>query len=189
MWHQSLGEPVPWRRKHRAEARARKLPQPFLRRAETRERLEQARSQSEAEAAHHVGVAAASEAGLIVPVLKDADQKSLFQIAAELDGLSERAKQGKATREELTGSTFTISSLGTLGGVLATPIINFPEVAILGVHAIKDTPVIRDGQIVVGKKMYLSVSIDHRLVDGATGARWMNVVKEHLEQPWRLFLT
>jgi pyruvate dehydrogenase E2 component (dihydrolipoamide acetyltransferase) len=90
--------------------------------------------------------------------------------------------------DDLTGGTFTITNAGNIGGLFATPIINFPEVGILGVHAIKDTPVVRNGAIVVGKVMYLSVSIDHRIVDGATGARWMNVVKEHLEQPWRLLL-
>ncbi len=137
---------------------------------------------------YHVGVAAASEAGLIVPVLKDADQKSLFQIAAELDSLSEKAKTGKATREELTGSTFTISSLGTLGGVLATPIINFPEVAILGVHKIKPTPVVRDGQIVIRDIMNLSISLDHRIVDGYEGAQFLQHVVELLQDPTLMFM-
>jgi pyruvate dehydrogenase E2 component (dihydrolipoamide acetyltransferase) len=137
---------------------------------------------------YHVGVAAASEAGLIVPVLKDADQKSLFQIAAELDALSEKAKTGKASREELTGSTFTISSLGTLGGVLATPIINFPEVAILGVHKIKQAPVVRDGQIVIRDIMNLSISLDHRIVDGYEGALFLQHVVGLLEDPTLMFM-
>jgi pyruvate dehydrogenase E2 component (dihydrolipoamide acetyltransferase) len=137
---------------------------------------------------YHVGVAAASEAGLIVPVLKDADQKSLFQIASELDALSEKAKLGKATREDLTGSTFTISSLGTLGGVLATPIINFPEVAILGVHKIKPTPVVRDGQIVIRDMMNLSISLDHRIVDGYEGAQFLQHVVRLLEDPTLMFM-
>jgi pyruvate/2-oxoglutarate dehydrogenase complex dihydrolipoamide acyltransferase (E2) component len=92
------------------------------------------------------------------------------------------------TVDDLTGGTFTITNAGNIGGLFATPVINFPEVAIMGVHAIKDAAIVKDGQIVAGKKMYLSVSIDHRLVDGATGARWMNVVKDHLEQPYRLLL-
>jgi pyruvate dehydrogenase E2 component (dihydrolipoamide acetyltransferase) len=137
---------------------------------------------------YHVGVAAASEAGLIVPVLKDADQKSLFQIATELDQLSEKAKTGRATREELTGSTFTISSLGALGGVLATPIINFPEVAVLGVHKIKPTPVVRDGQIVVRDVMNLSISLDHRVVDGYEGAQFLAHVVELLQDPTLMFM-
>ncbi len=137
---------------------------------------------------YHVGVAAASDAGLIVPVLKDADQKSLFQIAADLESLSEKAKTGKASREELTGSTFTISSLGLLGGVLATPIINFPEVAILGVHKIKPTPVVRDGLIVIRDMMNLSISLDHRIVDGYEGAQFLQHVIELLQDPTLMFM-
>jgi pyruvate dehydrogenase E2 component (dihydrolipoamide acetyltransferase) len=137
---------------------------------------------------YHIGVAAASEAGLIVPVVRDADQKSLFQIAAELESLSEKAKTGKATREELTGSTFTISSLGTLGGVLATPIINYPEVAILGVHKMKQAPVVRDGQIVVRDIMNLSISLDHRIVDGYEGAQFLQHVISLLEDPTLMFM-
>jgi pyruvate dehydrogenase E2 component (dihydrolipoamide acetyltransferase) len=137
---------------------------------------------------YHIGVAAASEAGLIVPVVKDADQKSLFQIAAELEQLSEKAKNGKASREELTGSTFTISSLGALGGVLATPIINFPEVAILGVHKMKPTPVVRDGAIVIRDIMNLSISLDHRIVDGYEGALFLQHVVGLLQDPTLMFM-
>jgi pyruvate dehydrogenase E2 component (dihydrolipoamide acetyltransferase) len=137
---------------------------------------------------YHVGVAAATAEGLIVPVVKDADQKSLFEIARTLDELSEKSKTGKATRDDLTGSTFTISSLGTLGGVLATPIINFPEVAILGVHKIKPTPVVRDGQIVVREMMNLSISLDHRVVDGYEGAQFLQHVIELLQDPTLMFM-
>ncbi len=137
---------------------------------------------------YHIGVAAASDAGLIVPVLKDADQKSLFAMAAELETLSEKARTGKAGRDDLTGSTFTISSLGTLGGVLATPIINFPEVAILGVHKIKATPVVRDGQIVARDIMNLSISLDHRIVDGYEGAQFLAHVIALLEDPTLMFM-
>ncbi len=137
---------------------------------------------------YHIGVAAASEAGLVVPVLKDADQMSLFQIAGALDALSEKAKTGKASRDELTGSTFTISSLGALGGVLATPIINFPEVAVLGVHKIKPTPVVRDGQIVIRDMMNLSISLDHRIVDGYEGAQFLQHVVGLLEDPTLMFM-
>jgi pyruvate dehydrogenase E2 component (dihydrolipoamide acetyltransferase) len=137
---------------------------------------------------YHIGVAAATADGLIVPVVKDADQKSLFDIAKTLDELSEKTRAGKATRDELTGSTFTISSLGTLGGVLATPIINYPEVAILGVHKIKETPVVRDGQIVIRSIMNLSISLDHRIVDGYEGAQFLQHVISLLEDPTLMFM-
>jgi len=137
---------------------------------------------------YHIGVAAATADGLIVPVVKDADHKSLFDIAKALDELSEKTRSGKASRDDLTGSTFTISSLGTLGGVLATPIINFPEVAILGVHKIKPTPVVRDGQIVVREIMNLSISLDHRVVDGYEGAQFLQHVISLLEDPTLMFM-
>ena len=134
------------------------------------------------------GIATDTQNGLIVPVIKDVDRKSITELARDLQDLAARTRDGKVSVEDLTGGTFSITNAGNIGGLFATPVINFPEVAILGVHAIKDAPVIRDGALAIGKKMYLSVSIDHRIVDGATGARWMNVVKEHLEQPWRLLL-
>ncbi len=137
---------------------------------------------------YHVGVAAATEGGLVVPVLHDADQMSLFEMSAQLEALSEKARTGKATREELSGSTFTISSLGTLGGVLATPIINFPEVAILGVHKMKETPVVREGQIVIRTMMNLSISLDHRIVDGYQGAQFLAHVISLLEDPTLMFM-
>lgn len=137
---------------------------------------------------YHIGVAAATDNGLIVPVLRDADKQSLFQIAERIEPLAERARTGKASRDELTGSTFTISSLGTLGGVLATPIINFPEVAVLGVHKMREVPAVRDGQIVIRTVMNLSISIDHRIVDGYEGAQFMQHVVGLLEDPTLLFM-
>jgi pyruvate dehydrogenase E2 component (dihydrolipoamide acetyltransferase) len=137
---------------------------------------------------YHIGVATATDQGLIVPVLRDADKLSLFQLAERLDPLAERARTGKASREELVGSTFTITSLGKLGGVLATPIINLPEVAILGVHKIKETPAVRGGQIVVRQVMNLSISLDHRIVDGYEGARFLQHVVSLLEDPTLLFM-
>jgi pyruvate dehydrogenase E2 component (dihydrolipoamide acetyltransferase) len=137
---------------------------------------------------HHIGVATAAPEGLIVPVVRDAGERSLFDLAKSIEELSEKARTGKASREELTGSTFTISSLGTLGGVLATPIINFPEVAILGVHKIKPTPVVRDGQIVVREMMNLSISLDHRIVDGYEGAQFLQHVITLLEDPTLMFM-
>jgi pyruvate dehydrogenase E2 component (dihydrolipoamide acetyltransferase) len=150
--------------------------------------LDEARQEIVLRKRYHVGVAAATADGLIVPVLKDADQRSLFDIARTLDELNEKAKAGKASRDELTGSTFTISSLGTLGGVLATPIINFPEVAILGVHKIKPTPVVREGQIVIRDMMNLSISLDHRIVDGYEGAQFLVHVISLLEDPTLMFM-
>lgn len=137
---------------------------------------------------YNFGIATDTDNGLIVPVVKDVDRKTIGELARDIQDLAARTRDGKVTVDDLTGGTFTITNAGNIGGLFATPVINFPEVAILGVHAIKDAAIVRDGQVVAGKKMYLSVSIDHRLVDGATGARWMNVVKDHLEQPYRLLL-
>ncbi|HXU83661.1 MAG TPA: dihydrolipoamide acetyltransferase family protein [Polyangia bacterium] len=137
---------------------------------------------------YHVGVAAQTEDGLIVPVLRHADRKSIVELAREIDRLAAATKAGKATREELTGSTFTITSLGTLGGVLATPIINYPEVAILGVHKIAKRPAVFEDKIVIRDMMNLSISVDHRLVDGYDAARFVAEVKDSLESPGLLFL-
>ncbi len=137
---------------------------------------------------YHIGVATAAPEGLIVPVLRDADRKSLVQIAREVHDLSERGRAGKLTRAELGGSTFTITSLGPLGGILATPILNYPEVGILGVHRIQHRPVIRpDGTIGAGDVMNLSVSLDHRVIDGIEGAQFLALVKGYLEDPHLLF--
>ncbi len=137
---------------------------------------------------YNFGIATDTANGLVVPVVKDVDQKSIAQLAKEIQDLAEATRSGKVSIDQLQGGTFTITNAGNIGGLFATPIINFPEVAIMGVHKIKQTPVVREGQIVVGDVMYLSISIDHRLVDGATGARWMNVVKDCLENPTKLLL-
>lgn len=136
----------------------------------------------------HVGFACDTEQGLVVPVVKDADRRSLLNLAAAIQDLAARAREGRLALDEVTGSTFTITNAGNIGGILATPVINHPEVAILGVHKIADRAVVRDGAIVVRKMMNLSVSIDHRVVDGADGARFMNAVIELLEEPRRLLL-
>ncbi|MGZ3425777.1 MAG: dihydrolipoamide acetyltransferase family protein, partial [Polyangia bacterium] len=137
---------------------------------------------------YHIGIAAATDNGLTVPVVKDADQKSIFQLAKEIEDVTARAKTGRASRDELTGSTFTISSLGQLGGLLATPIINFPEVAVLGVHKIKQAPVVRDGQIVIRDVGNFSISLDHRIVDGYEGALFLQHVLSLLADPTMLFM-
>lgn len=138
---------------------------------------------------YDIGIATATEQGLIVPVVHHADRRSIFDVAAEIGRLSEAARQGTASRSDLTGSTFTITSLGTIGGVLATPILNFPEVGILGVHAIRKTPIVDDDDnIVIGHMMNLSVSLDHRIVDGFEGASFLQEVKRYLEDPNLLLL-
>lgn len=137
---------------------------------------------------YHVGIATQGPQGLMVTVIRDADRRSIFGLAQEIARLSEAARTGKATREELTGSTFTITSLGKLGGVLATPIINFPEVAIVGVHKMEQKPAVRDGEIVIRWLMNLSISVDHRLADGWDGAMFLQDVKNLLEDPTTMFM-
>jgi len=121
-------------------------------------------------------------------VVKQADRRSLLDIAREIDRLGTNARAGKSAVEDLQGSTFTITSLGAQGGLVATPIINFPEVAILGVHQMKQKPVVRDGQIVVGDVMLLSLSFDHRIIDGHVGAAFAYEIIGYLEDPDRLML-
>ncbi|MGE0867296.1 MAG: dihydrolipoamide acetyltransferase family protein [Kofleriaceae bacterium] len=137
---------------------------------------------------YHIGIAAQGPHGLAVSVVRDADRRSIFDLAKEIDRLGDAVRNGTATRDELTGSTFTISSLGKLGGVLATPIINFPEVAIIGVHKIEEKPAVREGQIVIRHLMNLSISVDHRLADGWDGAMFLQDVKALLEDPTTMFM-
>jgi len=137
---------------------------------------------------YHVGIATATDAGLMVPVVRDADRRSILDVAREIERLSEGARSGSLKPQELTGSTFTITSLGKQGGLFATPVLNFPEVGILGVHQMKERPVVRDGQITVGKVMLLSLSFDHRIVDGHVGAAFAYEIIGLLEDPDRLLL-
>jgi len=135
----------------------------------------------------HIGLATATEAGLIVPVVRDADRLSIRELAGEIERLAALTRAGKAAREDLTGSTFTITSLGALGGLLATPIINHPEVAILGVHKIARRPAVRDDKLVIRDLMNLSISVDHRVVDGYDAARFIAEIKATLETPGPLY--
>jgi pyruvate/2-oxoglutarate dehydrogenase complex dihydrolipoamide acyltransferase (E2) component len=137
---------------------------------------------------YHIGVAASTDAGLIVPVVRDADRRSILDIAREVARLGEEAKAGKVKAEDLGGSTFTITSLGAQGGLFATPILNHPEVGILGIHQMKEKPVVRDGQIVIGNVMLLSLSFDHRIIDGHVGAAFAYDIIGYLENPDRLFV-
>jgi pyruvate dehydrogenase E2 component (dihydrolipoamide acetyltransferase) len=137
---------------------------------------------------YHIGIAVSTEQGLAIIVIRDADKKSLLRIAKEIEELSKKVKEGRASREEVMGSTFTITSLGKLGGVLATPILNYPEVAILGVHKISKKAVVRNDQIVIGETMNVSLSFDHRVVDGAVGASFCAYMIKYLENPDLLLL-
>jgi 2-oxoisovalerate dehydrogenase E2 component (dihydrolipoyl transacylase) len=136
----------------------------------------------------HVGVATQTARGLVVPVIRHAESRDLWEIAAEIRRLSETARAGKATREELSRSTVTVSSLGALGGIAATPIIKPPEVAVVAVNRIVERPVVRDGAIVVRKMMNLSSSFDHRVVDGFDAASFIQSLKACLESPTLLFV-
>jgi pyruvate dehydrogenase E2 component (dihydrolipoamide acetyltransferase) len=131
----------------------------------------------------HIGLATATENGLIVPVIRDADGRSLAELGQEIERLAEATRTGKAAREELMGSTFTITSLGALGGVMATAIINPPEVAILGVHRIAKRPAVVGDQIVIRDLMNLSLSFDHRVIDGFDAAQFVAEIKRVLEAP------
>ena len=136
----------------------------------------------------HVGVATQTDAGLMVPVLRDAQAQDLWANAAEVVRLADAARSGRAVRDELSGSTITITSLGRLGGIMSTPIINHPEVAIVGVNRMALRPVLRDGLVVARQMMNLSSSFDHRVVDGAVAAAFIQALREHLEHPAMLFI-
>jgi len=139
-------------------------------------------------AAVHLGMATQTEAGLMVPVLQHAETLDLWATAAEVSRLAAGARTGKSAREELTGSTITITSLGALGGIVTTPVINSPEVAIVGVNRVVERPMIRDGLVVARKMMNLSSSFDHRVVDGIHAAEFVQVIRGYLETPATLFV-
>lgn len=132
---------------------------------------------------YNIGVAVDTEDGLIVPVVKGTDQKSLMKIAQEIQNLAEKARTREIDLADLKGGTFTVTNIGFIGGTHATPIINYPETAILAMGRIYDKPVVRDGEIVVRKVMPLSLSFDHRVIDGVMAARFTNAVIRYLEDP------
>src|SRR5665647_1463564 len=136
----------------------------------------------------HLGIATQTEAGLMVPVVRHAEARDLWACAAEITRLAEAARTGKATREELSGSTITITSLGALGGIVSTPVINAPEVAIIGVNRIVERPMIRGGAVVARQMMNLSSSFDHRVVDGLHAAEFVQAIRGLLECPATLFV-
>ena len=136
----------------------------------------------------HIGIATQTPGGLMVPVVRNAEARDLWSCAAEVARLAEAARTGKATREELSGSTITITSLGPLGGIVTTPVINYPEVAIVGVNKVAERPVVRGGQIVVRQIMNLSSSFDHRIVDGLRAASFVQGLRACLEAPATMFI-
>ncbi len=137
---------------------------------------------------YHLGVAVDTERGLIVPVVRDVDRKSVWELAAELGQIAERTRAGKAELDELRGGTFTITNIGSLGGTGMVPIINYPEVAILGLARAREEAVVRDGQIVARLMLPLSLTFDHRIADGADAARFVADIVRDLEDPDRLLL-
>jgi 2-oxoisovalerate dehydrogenase E2 component (dihydrolipoyl transacylase) len=136
----------------------------------------------------HLGVATQTDSGLMVSVVRHAEARDLWACAAEIGRLADAARTGKATRDELSGSTITISSLGALGGIVTTPVINHPEVAIIGVNKIVERPMVRQGGLVVRKMMNLSSSFDHRVVDGMHAAQFVQAIRALLECPAMLFV-
>ena len=136
----------------------------------------------------NVGIGVAVDDGLIVPVVRDADQKSLVEVAGAIRDVSDRARKGQLSRADVSGGTFTISNMGMLGVESFTPIINWPECAILGVGRIAERAVVRDGQIVARPTMWLSLSFDHRIVDGAPAAKFLARIRQLLESPYLLFV-
>jgi 2-oxoisovalerate dehydrogenase E2 component (dihydrolipoyl transacylase) len=134
----------------------------------------------------HMGVATQTDGGLMVPVNRNAEGMSVWQLAREVLRLSEAARTGKASREELSGPTFTISSLGPMGGIASTPVIAPPQVATIAVNKLQEIPVIVDGELEARKVMNLSLSCDHRVVDGWDAASFLQTLKGYIENPLRL---
>ncbi|HSB51547.1 MAG TPA: 2-oxo acid dehydrogenase subunit E2, partial [Dissulfurispiraceae bacterium] len=137
---------------------------------------------------YNFGMAVDTPDGLLVPVIKNADRKTILELADEIQRLSERAKKRKISLEELKGSTFTFTNYGHFGGTFATPIINYPDVAIIGTGRIADKPWVRDGKIVIRKILPLSLTFDHRVTDGVDAAVFLTKVIGYLEDPARLFI-
>ena len=135
---------------------------------------------------YNIGIATDTAQGLVVPVVKDVDHKDIFEIAADIEKLADKARRGALTLDDVHGSTFTITNVGAIGGLFATPIINIPEVAIVGLHKIAKRPVVRDGKVEIRDMTYISLSFDHRVLDGAYAARFTSRVIENLQDTKKL---
>ncbi len=138
--------------------------------------------------AYHIGIAVATDQGLVVPVIHHAEEKGLLDLAREIADKAQRAREGRLTLEDVEGGTFSITNIGSIGGLFSFPVINYPQVAILGVHRIQPRPVVRNGEIQVRQMTYLSLSFDHRVTDGAQAAYFMNDLIRYLETPELLML-
>ncbi len=145
--------------------------------------LDEARQEIVMKRYYNIGVATNTDQGLVVPVIHDADRRSILELAREVEALAEKARTNKLTLPDIQGSTFTITSVGKLGGVISTPIVNYPEVAILGVNKIDKKAVVRDDKVAIRQMMNLSLSLDHRVVDGYVGAVFLADVIKYLEDP------
>ena len=137
---------------------------------------------------YNIGIAVATDAGLMVPVVKNVDEKGLLELADEINDLASRARERSIKPEEMQGGTFTVTNFGAFGGEYATPIINYPETAIIGLGAIEQRPVVEEGEVVAAHTLPLSLAIDHRVIDGAEAAQFTNTVKEYLAEPTKLLL-
>ncbi len=137
---------------------------------------------------YNLGIAVATDDGLMVPVVENVDRKGLVELAAEVDDLATRARSRDLAPEEMRGGTFSVTNFGAIGGEYATPIINYPETAVLGLGAIEQRPVVEDGEVCARATLPLSLSVDHRVIDGADAAAFTNTVIEYLEDPTLLLL-
>jgi pyruvate dehydrogenase E2 component (dihydrolipoamide acetyltransferase) len=137
---------------------------------------------------YNIGLAVDTPAGLVVPVVRDADRLSIFEIARRIGEISEKARNRELTLEDMKGGTFTITNFGSIGGIFGTPVINYPQAAILGVGRIRKSPVVKGDDVVAGHLMALSVSVDHRIVDGGEVTRFVNKVISYLADPMELLM-
>jgi 2-oxoglutarate dehydrogenase E2 component (dihydrolipoamide succinyltransferase) len=136
----------------------------------------------------NMGIAVASDQGLVVPVIKDADSKGMIEFSRELAAIAKRARDGKLTMDDLTGGTFTITNGGVFGSLISTPILNYPQVGILGRHKVQERPVAVDGKVEIRPMMYVALSYDHRIVDGQQAVLFLVRVKELMEDPGSMLI-
>ena len=137
---------------------------------------------------YNISIAVGTERGLVVPVLRNSDEMSFAEIEKNIGDLSQKARDGKITIDDLQGGTFTITNGGIYGSMLSTPILNPPQSAVLGMHNIVERPIVKDGNVIVRPIMYLALSYDHRIIDGKEAVSFLKIIKDSLEQPKRLFL-
>ena len=137
---------------------------------------------------YNIGIAVDTAEGLVVPVIKNADKLSIFQLAQKIIELSEKAKERRLTLDEMKDGTFTLTNYGSIGGIFGTPVINYPQVGILGIGRILKTPVVKDDKIAVGNILPLSLTVDHRIVDGGEGTKFINHIMEYLSDPFSLMM-